>query len=110
LVELDEFLINDIYVTVVNCTIWFIVMSLLLTLLEAKIEASDLGINFFYTHNVTMILSKLIFSLFLSLIITTVILIITSTAFSLKTNENQYSFTFKWRSKGTSDGQFLILL
>jgi hypothetical protein len=35
---------------------------------------------------------------------------ISSIAFSRQTNENQYSFSFKWGSKGTGDGQFLLLL
>jgi tripartite motif-containing protein 71 len=32
---------------------------------------------------------------------------ISSIAFSQQTNENQYSFAFKWGSNGTGDGQFL---
>ena len=32
---------------------------------------------------------------------------ISSTAFSLQTNENQYSFAYKWGSRGIGDGQFL---
>ena len=55
-----------------------------------------------------MILSKLIISLFSTLIIiSTITLMISSIAFSLQTIDNQYSFAFKWGSRGTGDGQFL---
>ena len=56
----------------------------------------------------TLTLSKLIISLFSTLIIvSTVTLMISSIAFSLQTIDNQYSFAFKWGSRGTGDGQFL---
>jgi len=52
-------------------------------------------------------LSKLNFGLFLSLIVITVIWMISSPAFSVRTKDNQYAFAFKWGSLGNGNGQFL---
>jgi tripartite motif-containing protein 71 len=60
-----------------------------------------------YRYYHTQILSKLVFSLFLSLVFSIVALMMSSTAFSQQTNETRYSFAFKWGSNGSGDGQFL---
>lgn len=66
-----------------------------------------MDINFFYGNNNTPILSNLILGLYLILIITAVIFMSSSVAFSIQANDEEYTFAFKWGSYGNADGQFL---